>query len=205
MKNTKKGKKTLSIKKLIAARKARKEERGRCAYCTYLKMYYPEVRPEGLKEACYVCSPAKDMKYSTESTDARALRLDRELIDSTNNYRNTFKLGPILPKTENNPVIAEQQPAFKPVSGQQEHATGRRLTVKKPGVITRIIELLRGASKKKPITKDAILEDLVKTFPDRESKAMRNTISSQIPSCLKTEKDLTCKTDGKGGWWLPKE
>ena len=73
---------------------------------------------------------------------------------------------------------------------------------KKPGVITRIIELLRDATKKKPITKEEVLADLVKKFPEREAQGMKNTIGSQIPSGLRTEKKLICQTNGKSGWWL---
>jgi len=76
---------------------------------------------------------------------------------------------------------------------------------KGPGVIQTIIKCLREASKKKPISKDKILAKLVKAFPDREEKAMKSTISSQIPSGLKTEKGLEVKTDGEGGFWLPAE
>ena len=73
---------------------------------------------------------------------------------------------------------------------------------KKPGIITRIIEVLRSASKKKPVTKEQILEELKKSFPERDAKAMKNTIGSQIPSGLLTEKNLKVSKDDKGGYWL---
>lgn len=73
---------------------------------------------------------------------------------------------------------------------------------KKPGVITAIIRCLREANEKSPTTKDAILKELVELFPDRAPAAMKSTISSQVPSGLKTEKNLRCQTNGNGGWWL---
>jgi hypothetical protein len=72
---------------------------------------------------------------------------------------------------------------------------------KKPGVVAKIVEVLKAASAKKPVTKDDILKVLVKEFPDRDPRAMKSTISSQVPSCLKTEKGLVCKSNAKG-WWL---
>ena len=79
---------------------------------------------------------------------------------------------------------------------------------KRPGVIQTILECLRGASSKNPVTKDDILKVLVKRFPDRPEAAMKSTLNSQVPSGLRAEKDLECESkelpDGGKGWWLPK-
>lgn len=82
------------------------------------------------------------------------------------------------------------------------HESGRTTTAKKPGVIARIVTLLRDASPTKPITKEQILADLVETFPDRKRDAMKSTIGSQIPCGLKTEKNLDVQSDDDGGYWL---
>lgn len=71
------------------------------------------------------------------------------------------------------------------------------------GVIATIIEELRKASAKKPTTKEKILAVLVKKFPDRDPKAMKSTVSSQIPSGLRTEKGLVVQSNDKGIWLDP--
>lgn len=70
----------------------------------------------------------------------------------------------------------------------------------RPGVITRIIELLSKATEKKPITKAEILADLKVQFPDRAENAMKSTISSQVPSGLKVEKKIIVHKKGDGFW-----
>lgn len=78
---------------------------------------------------------------------------------------------------------------------------------KKPGVIATIIEQLKKGNKADPVTKDEILKVCVKRFPERQEAAMKSTINSQIPSGLKTEKNLEVKVvelkEGKKGYYLP--
>lgn len=76
---------------------------------------------------------------------------------------------------------------------------------KKVGVISTILECLAKAGKDKPVTKDEIVKVLVKKFPEREEKAMRSTVNSQVPSGLKTEKNLELQKNGEGGFWLSKD
>lgn len=71
------------------------------------------------------------------------------------------------------------------------------------GVIATIIAELRKANAKKPTTKEKILAVLVKKFPDRDPKAMKSTISSQVPSGLRTEKGLEVQSNDKGVWLDP--
>jgi len=84
------------------------------------------------------------------------------------------------------------------------HDSGAKVTKAKPGVCKCIIEALEAASKDKPVTKEQILEVLVKTFPERTREAMKNTIGGYVPSGIKAEKKRQCENDGKGGFWLPK-
>lgn len=70
------------------------------------------------------------------------------------------------------------------------------------GVIATIIECLKGATKKKPISKETILKVLIEKFPDRQPGAMKSTISSQIPSGLKVEKKIEVQGSNEKGWWL---
>lgn len=95
------------------------------------------------------------------------------------------------------------------VVADREQPTGpvvvRAVAGKKPGVVARIVEILRAASKKKPVTKEEVLKRLVEAFPERSPQAMKSTVASQIPSCLRIEKGLIVETDKKGGFWLPPE
>ena len=110
----------------------------------------------------------------------------------------------IMPQAERKPfapksrIESQNNPATQP---RQEEPPKAPRTV---GVVQSIIDALKSASKKKPITRDAILKILVKKFPDREASAMKKTISSQVPGALKTEKGIVVSTDGKGGYWISK-
>jgi len=72
---------------------------------------------------------------------------------------------------------------------------------KKVGVIATIIECLNGATEKKPVDKPTILEGLVKRFPDRKAEGMMSTINIQVPSRLKTDKQIVV-SKGEGGYWI---
>lgn len=62
------------------------------------------------------------------------------------------------------------------------------------GVIAKIAELITAAGKK-GITKEAILAELVKEFPDREEKSMKNTLNVQLPNRMSKEKFPVGKTE----------
>ena len=74
----------------------------------------------------------------------------------------------------------------------------------KVGVIQTIIDSLKSASSKKPVSKEDIVKILVDKFPDREERAMKSTVSSQIPSGLRTEKGFEVEKNDKG-YWLAKD
>jgi hypothetical protein len=76
---------------------------------------------------------------------------------------------------------------------------------KKPGVIAKLLEVLRTASAKQPMTKEQILTKLVEAFPERDQLAMKSTVGSQIPCGLKTEKNITCTKVGSDGWYISDE
>lgn len=56
-----------------------------------------------------------------------------------------------------------------------------------PGVIATIVKTIE-RSGEKGVTKEQILKVLTKTFPDREERAMKNTINVQVPSRISKEK-----------------
>lgn len=58
---------------------------------------------------------------------------------------------------------------------------------KKSGVIASIAEMIEKAGKK-GITKEEILTNLVKRFPERQEKSMKNTINVQVPNRIDREK-----------------
>ncbi len=102
-----------------------------------------------------------------------------------------------------------ESPSVRSTAGTKRasaDAQSAPVPTKRPGVIAKIVEVLRAASKKNPVTKDQLLKTLCETFPEREKDAMRGTVSSQVPNGLLKEKNLTVHhTADKSGWWLPKE
>lgn len=72
----------------------------------------------------------------------------------------------------------------------------------KPGIIATIQECLTKASKETPVTKDAILNKLVKRFPDRDPDAMKNTINIQVPNRMRTDKKLNIVKTAEGGYYI---
>lgn len=109
---------------------------------------------------------------------------------------------PVEPSPEPNVLRIEEKiaPVVKAQKPKKDEPAQKGR--KKPGVVAEIVNILKRASKKKPITKAQILDQLVKKFPDRAPHAMKNTISSQVPSALWTEKKLKVATNDKGGFWL---
>jgi hypothetical protein len=66
---------------------------------------------------------------------------------------------------------------------------------KTPGVIETIAEIIQ---KKGPISKEGILKELVKKFPDRPSTSMAGTIGVQVPSKLNRDKGFNIQRNEKG-------
>lgn len=69
-----------------------------------------------------------------------------------------------------------------------------------PGKIETIIKLLKAASKKNPITKDEILDELVKVFGEEDREKMKKTISLQVPTFLRSMKELDVQKNEEGYW-----
>lgn len=89
------------------------------------------------------------------------------------------------------------KPAAKPVA---------KPAVKKgPGVIDTIIEQLQKGTKKSPTLKESIHAVLVKRFPDRDPGSMKATLNAQVPTGLKTEKNIdvgAVDTDKGRGYYI---
>ncbi len=68
----------------------------------------------------------------------------------------------------------------------------KSVETKGPGVISSILEIIRT---KGPVTKEAILDELCKRFPDRKKESMNKTIQAQIggkksPTRMEKEKKI---------------
>lgn len=78
---------------------------------------------------------------------------------------------------------ADDEPAPKSKKAVGKKATktkptpAKKATVKKLGVVATILSLISA----KPMTKDSIVAELVKKFPDRQENSMRSTVNVQIP------------------------
>jgi hypothetical protein len=73
----------------------------------------------------------------------------------------------------------------------------------KPGVIESIIEILRQHDESNPISKPAIVQDLVIRFPDRSENSMKSTVDQQVSSKLRKERGLMVRKNNRG-YWLPR-
>ncbi|WP_286764260.1 MULTISPECIES: hypothetical protein [Rhodopirellula] len=92
--------------------------------------------------------------------------------------------------------------AAKPKTAAKTKPTSSK--PKGTGVIATIIEVLSKATKTKPVTKDALLTQLEKRFPDRAPEAMKRTINCQVPSRLLSDKQIKVQSnDAKPrGYWI---
>jgi hypothetical protein len=78
-----------------------------------------------------------------------------------------------------------------------------------PTILGRMLDLLKRASEKKPITKAQIHETLVEEFPERKPDSLKVYVASQVPTRLvkgiegaKVESKET--KEGSKGYWLAK-
>ena len=95
--------------------------------------------------------------------------------------------------------------ASKSTKGTTKKAkTAKSKEPRKPGVIATIAKHVEKATKRKPISKEQLLEILVDEFPDRESDSMKRTIDVQLPARLRKEKDLNIVRNDKGSYYIDK-
>ena len=90
--------------------------------------------------------------------------------------------------TEETKTEEENENVAKKTKTKAKKAPAKKKEVKKaPGVIASIVEFLEAG---KAMTKEQILNRLVKRFPDREPSALIQTINCQVPTRLRKEKKL---------------
>jgi hypothetical protein len=81
------------------------------------------------------------------------------------------------------------------------------------GIAATVIEILKKASERKPLTKDQIHEALVKAFPDRDPDKMLTSVNNLVPTRLKLVRNINVwkskkkDTEGKPytSFWIPGE
>ncbi len=96
------------------------------------------------------------------------------------------------------------KPPVKKAASEDGGGRGRQKGDKKVGIIQYIVQLLVTAgTKKQPIAKAKIHEALCRKFPERPADGMKNTVNMQVPTGLKTEKNVDVQSNDKG-YWLPK-
>jgi len=74
----------------------------------------------------------------------------------------------------------------------------------KPGVIDSIVEFLEKANEQKPLSKPQIVSMIKKRFPDKEVSAIESTVGQNIPTKLRTARNLDIKKNEHGYWIKPK-
>lgn len=115
-----------------------------------------------------------------------------------------------VPKEKIRKKVKEEVPEkkvnkIKKVKEDPDENKERKPRAKKVGgVIATIVDCLKGASKKNPVSKEDIHKTLCKKFPDRSEESMLSTIRTQVPGKLKSDRELVVSTNGEGGYWLPK-
>lgn len=80
---------------------------------------------------------------------------------------------------------SEEEPVLKQGKKKKEPPLGKK--EKTAGVVAVIIELIEKAGQK-GISKEQILEELIKRFPDRRPTSMKNTINVQVPTRISKER-----------------
>lgn len=108
------------------------------------------------------------------------------------------------PAVATKPKVAKKFTAKKTPTNK---STSKKAPVKRTkfaGVIASIVEELTKATKSKPMTKDALLAQLVERFPDRGDDAMKRTIACQVPSRLLSDKGIKVEKNDEqpAGYWI---
>lgn len=133
---------------------------------------------------------------STLEAAAERIKETRVKIEARANYLRE-RAGDLLQALEDaNTRLAAQVAALSQARIDAPPAPGTA----KPGVIAAMIRILKSATEVMPVTKEEVLKQLVELFPERDRKAMASTISSQIPSGLKKEKNIDVQRNTEGYW-----
>ncbi len=115
-----------------------------------------------------------------------------------------IKVDASRPKDKKSAKTKVKANGKKPTKAKPAKAasTNGEADLRGPGVIGAIIDILKNASKAKPLSKKGVLAKLSKQFTDRSEASMWNTTSSYIPNRILKEKGVKVETDGHRGFWI---
>lgn len=122
---------------------------------------------------------------ASDKLSGRTVKVLKELgceIEFVGGKTTSAKTEPSTKKTE------------KKAAGGKGKKEGIKEGIKKAGVIQKIFDLVKDG----PITKEKILAQLVKSFPDRQESGMRKTIQVQLPGRMSREKKVKIEETEKG-------
>jgi hypothetical protein len=143
-------------------------------------------KPVGIPEGAEEVVDLTDLLAKTKKlVDLKALVGEYDVFEPLRDKLDDFaglsgprELRPLMEK------LLGVEPTKKP---QKPAGAKKEKKPKGPGVISTIVGCIEGAGKD-GVTKDEILAELIKTFPDREEKSMKNTVNVQVPNRINKEK-----------------
>ena len=102
---------------------------------------------------------------------------------------------------------AERNGKAPKMKKEKKERKSRERNPERPGVCQVIEECLSGASGKEPITKQAIMDTLVKRFPDRDRDSMKNSVNTHVCHLVGgrfKDKGRLVIGDKEKGYWMKK-
>jgi hypothetical protein len=134
--------------------------------------------------------------------DARSKKLTSPRRELLSDILLATKKGKRVRFRDSKPELDGEAPEVTeaPAKAKKKNPSTNGKAARAPGVGDTIVEVLKKASSKSPVTKEDILKTCVKRFPDRKPEAMKSTISSQVPTGLRIERKLEVKKNDNGYW-----
>jgi hypothetical protein len=73
-----------------------------------------------------------------------------------------------------------------------------------PGVSSKIIEILKGASSNSPVTKKDVLKEVKKAFKGKDEDEIKKRVGSVLRTSFMKRRGLKLESDDDGGFWIKK-
>lgn len=155
----------------------------------------PAAKPG--KKVVAPVEPEEDDEDDTEDDDADD-EDDAEPVAKVVPAKAAGKKAVKQAEPEEDDEDAETAVATKPAKKEKAEKVPKEK--KGPGVIASIVEFLKDASEKAPLTKKDVHEKLKERFPDRAPESMWSTINIQIPNRLKVDRNVVVHKNENGYW-----
>jgi len=140
---------------------------------------------EAIKQAIGLIEPGDEF---TEATQAIIDELNGSSADMEDEDEEDLDaLEEEAPEGDDDDDDDDDEEDLDAPEGEEEPPLKSDKKEKKVGVIKSIIELIE-KSGQKGISKEEILEELIKRFPDRQPTSMKNTINVQVPTRISKER-----------------